>query len=87
VVILAKTSVISCVLATKAIIEAQLPILKSSAARLTAIQMSGVVMASVLALFLVRGLFSGKDEPKQVITEDQTSAMMERVESLGIGQV
>ena len=85
---LAKTSVIAHVVATKAFAEAQIPILLASVAKLTAIEIAGIAVALALALLLIKGLVSGKDK-KQLEAEAAAAAaaMMARVNALDIGQV
>ena len=98
VVILAKTSAITYAVASKAYIEAQVPILKASAAKLTALEMAGIAVASVLALTILKGLMGGSKsrepmeagnkakEPTEAELAGNTAATLARVEVLGLGQ-
>ena len=84
IVILAKTSAVAHAVASKAYIEAQIPILQASAAKLTALEMSGIAVASVLALTILKGLLGGNKSREP--TEAEVAAVMARVEALGLGQ-
>ena len=76
-------------MATKAYIEAQIPILQASSARLTALEISGIAVASVLALTILKGLLGSNKvrEPTEAEVAAATEATLARVEALGLGQV
>ena len=82
VVILAKSSVISHALATRAFIEAQVPVLQASATKLTALEVSGVaVAATVVLLLLIKGILGGGGNGSERTVDTSTSSVLKAVTS------
>ena len=88
--VIAKASFMANTLGSKAFIESQIPVLRScpqmiqaTAAKLTALEVFGIVAASVIALLLLKSLFAGNDSGVELtahaadVTATPSSAALE----------